>query len=160
MYDALEEGRGSIISTILDRVVKKLNEFETFIKTEITSVIKDLKQKADERIERIKQKHKERLTAIVQRVVKNDLIPQSVALNIATALFWSGAIWQNSETTTFQVFGVSPFKRLRIDGKIDGAEAAVRELARNLENQLNTMQGLVIPNPATGLVPFPFVGYK
>ena len=55
---------------------------------------------------------------------------------------------------------MAPFKRLKVDGKIDGVEAAVRELAENLKSQLNTMQGLVIPNPATGLVPFPFVGYK
>lgn len=160
MHEALEEGKGSVISTILNTVVKKLNEFETFIKTEITSVVKDLKQKADRKIKKIKQEHEERLKAIAQKRVKNDLLPQSIALNIATSLFWTGAVWLNSETTTFQVIGVAPFKRLRVDGKIDGVEATVRELASNLENQLKTMQGLVIPNPATGLVPFPFVGYK
>ena len=160
MREALEEGKGSIISIIIDIVVKKLNEFETFIKTEITSVVKDLKQKADEKIKKIKQEHEERLKVIAQKKVKNDLLPQSITLNIATSAFWAGALWLNSETTTFQVTGVAPFKRLKVDGKIDGVEAAVRELAENLKSQLNTMQGLVIPNPATGLVPFPFVGYK
>ena len=160
MYEALEEGKGSIISIIFNTVVKKLDEFETFIKTEITSVVKDLKQKADNKIKKIKQEHEERLKVIIQKKVKNDLLPQSIALNIATSLFWTGAVWLNSETTTFQVIGVAPFKRLRVDGKIDGVEATVRELASNLENQLKTLQGLVIPNPATGLVPFPFVGYK
>lgn len=160
MHEALDQDKGSIIAMTLERVVKKLDEFEAFIKTEITSVVKSLKQKADKRIEKIKQEHEERLKAIAQKKVKNDLVPQSIALNIAATLFWTGAVWQNSETTTFQVTGIAPFKRLRVDGKIDGVEATVRELATNLKNQLNTMQGLVIPNPATGLVPLPFVGYK
>ena len=160
MHEALDEGKGSIVAMTLERVVKKLDEFETFIKTEITSVVKNLKQKVDKKIEKTKQEHEERLKAIAQKKAKNDLVPQSIALNIATALFWTGAVWLNSQTTTFQVIGIAPFKPLRVDGRIDGVEATVRELASNLENQLNTVQGLVIPNPATGLVPFPFVGYK
>lgn len=160
MHEALEEGKGSIIAMTLERVVKKLDEFETFIKTEITDVAQDLKQKADKEVERIKQKHKERLDTIAKKLIKTELSAQSIAIKVATASYWTGAVWQNSVTTTFQVTGVSPFKRLEKDGRVDGAEAVVRELALNLKNQLNTMQGLVIPNPATGLVPFPFVGYK
>ena len=72
MHEALDEGKGSIVAMTLERVVKKLDEFETFIKTEITSVVKNLKQKVDKKIEKTKQEHEERLKAIAQKKAKND----------------------------------------------------------------------------------------
>lgn len=160
LQKTLAEGRGSLIGFILDLIVDKLNQFETFVRKEITALILRQKKKAEEQIEKIKKEHEERLKLIAEKRIKNDLVPQSIALNIALSLFWIGAVWQNTQATTFQVLSVAPFKRLRVDGKLDGVEATVRELATNLQKQLNTVQGLVIPNPATGIPPLPFVGYK
>ena len=75
-------------------------------------------------------------------------------------MFWTGAVWTNTTGATFQVITIPPFKKLRIDGRLEGTAPSVRELARNFELQLTQMQGLCIPNPATGIPPFPFVGYK
>jgi hypothetical protein len=69
-------------------------------------------------------------------------------------------VWQNSTGATFQVFTVAPFKKLTVDGRLKGTAAALREIAQNFELQLSTMSGLCIPLPATGIPPFPFVGYK
>lgn len=127
---------------------------------QIDKVTAKIKKDIKERIDKEKKQFDDRLEAIKNKKLKNDLIPQSIAYNIASALFWTGAVWQNSAGATFQVFTVTPFKKLRVDGRLDGTAAAVRELAQNFELQLATINGLCIPNPATGIPPFPFVGYK
>ena len=160
MYKVLNEGRGSVILLVIQEIMKLVAKFETFVKVQIDKVTSKIKKDIKERLDKEKKQFNDRLDAILNKKLKNDLIPQSIAYNIASALFWTGAVWQNSAGATFQVFTATPFKKLTVDGRIKGTAAAVRELARNFELQLATINGLCIPNPATGIPPFPFVGYK
>ena len=126
-----------------------LHEVNDFIKKEIKG-----------RLDKEKKQYQDRLQAILKKKFQNDLIPQTITYNIASLLFWTGASWTNTNGTIFQVFTIPPFKKLTVDGRIKGTAAAVRELAQNFELQLTTLNGLCVPNPATGIPPFPFVGYK
>lgn len=160
MYKVLNEGRGSVIILLIEEITKLVVRFETFVKVQIDKVTSKIKKEVKGRLDKEKKQQQDRLDAILKKKLKNDLIPQSIAYNIASALFWTGAVWQNSVGTTFQVFTATPFKKLTVDGRIKGTAAAVRDLARSFELQLATINGLCIPNPATGIPPFPFVGYK
>tara|TARA_R110001599_G_scaffold113094_5_gene278190 strand:- start:23469 stop:26609 length:3141 start_codon:yes stop_codon:yes gene_type:complete len=160
MHKVLGEGRGSIIMLLIEEIAKLVAKFETFVKVQINKISAKIKKEGKSRLDKEKKQKKDRLDAILKKKLKNDLIPQTIAYNIASALFWTGAVWQNSTGATFQVFTVTPFKKLIVDGRLKGTAAAVRELAQNFELQLSTMSGLCIPNPATGIPPFPFVGYK
>ena len=160
MHKVLGEGRGSIIMLLIEEIAKLVAKFETFVKVQINKISAKIKKEGKSRLDKEKKQKKDRLDAILKKKLKNDLIPQTIAYNIASALFWTGAVWQNSTGATFQVFTVTPFKKLIVDGRLKGTAAAVRELAQNFELQLSTMSGLCVPNPATGIPPFPFVGYK
>jgi hypothetical protein len=160
MYEAINEGKGSVISIIVAKVVELLKQFEAFIKKQINNQLTVLKKRIKDEIQKNKEQYEKRLQQILRRKDFVDLAATSITYNIATQLFWTGASWQNNVGTTFQVLFIQPMKPLKVNGRIDGYGAAVRELARNLENQLNGVQGLCIPNPATGIPPFPFKGYK
>jgi hypothetical protein len=160
MYEAINEGKGSVISIIVAKVVELLKQFEAFIKKQINNQLIVLKKRIKDEIQKNKEQYEKRLQQILKRKDFVDLAATSITYNIATQLFWTGASWQNNVGTTFQVLFIQPMKPLKVNGRIDGYGAAVRELARNLENQLNGVQGLCIPNPATGIPPFPFKGYK
>ncbi len=160
MYNALNEGRGSVISILIQKLAELLKRVEVFIKQQIGDVIAKAKKKVKATIQKNKAQYEERLKAQLRRKDFIDQVATSIMYNVATQLFWAGASWQNSVGTTFQIFFIQPMKRLKVNGRIDGYGAAVRELAKNLENQLSGVQGLCIPNPSLGIPPFPFRGYK
>ena len=154
------EGQGSFIVELIDAIdeeAKKLKQWIAKEKKELTKEIDDDLNREKKKLEEWFAKKSE---ALKRKFIKNDLVPQSVTYNVATNLFWTGATWVNNVGTTFQTLPIGAFKILRVDGKLDGVESSVRELARNLEDQLMQVKGLVIPNPATGIIPFTFVGYK
>ena len=160
MYNAINEGRGSVISIVIQKLVELLKRVEVFIKKQIGDVIASAKKQVKALIQKNKAQYEERLKAQLRRKDFIDQVATSIMYNVATQLFWAGASWQNSVGTSFQVFFIQPMKRLKVNGRTEGYAAAVRELARNLENQLSGVQGLCIPNPSLGIPPFPFRGYK
>lgn len=160
MYEAINEGKGSVISMLIAKVVELLKQFEAFIKKQINNQLIALKKRVKNEIQKNKEQYEQRLQQILKRKDFVDQVATSLMYNVATQLFWAGASWQNSVGTTFQVLFIKPLKRLKVNGRTEGYGAAIRELARNFENQLNGVQGICIPNPATGIPPFPFKGYK
>ena len=160
IYEAIEKGKGSLISMLILEVVELIKQFEAFIKKQVNDQLIALKQRVKNEIQKNKQQYEQRLQQIVRRKDFADQAAASLMYITATQLFWTGASWQNSVGTTFQVLFIKPMKRLKVNGRIEGYEAAVRELAKNFEKQLDSVQGLCIPNPATGIPPFPFKGYK
>jgi len=160
MYKILNEGRGSFVIFLIEKITELLERFEVFVRTQIDKVVSFIKKEVKGRVDKEKKQYEDRLQAILKKKLQNDLIPQSITYNIASLLFWTGAVWTNTTGATFQVITIPPFKKLRIDGRLEGTAPSVRELAKNFESQLTQMQGLCIPNPATGIPPFPFTGYK
>ena len=154
------DGQGSFIVELIDLVAKESKQLESFLSKETKKRLKPLERRLKAEQEKLEEWYKERLSLLAKKKVTNDLSAQSLMYNIATNLFWVGATWVNNVGTTFQTTSIGPFKPLLIDGKVNGVEASVRELAANLQLQLLQVNGLVIPNPATGITPFPFVGYK
>ena len=154
------DGQGSLLVELISLIAKYAKQLELFLVKEVKDQLKPIEDKLKTEKKRIEEQFQERLKNQVKKKVKNDLTPQSIMYNVATNLFWAGSTWTNSVGTTFQVGTIGPFRPLLIDGKVSGIEASVRELAANLQLQLLQVSGLVIPNPSTGITPFPFVGYK
>ena len=160
MHKILNEGRGSFIIFLIEKISELVARIEAFVRIQINKVNEFIKKEIKGRLDKEKKQYQDRLQAILKKKLQNDLIPQTITYNIASLLFWTGASWTNTNGTIFQVFTIPPFKKLTVDGRIKGTAAAVRELAQNFELQLTTLNGLCVPNPATGIPPFPFVGYK
>lgn len=160
MHQALSEGRGSVISIAIAKLVELLKEIEVFIKKQIDQVIEVAKKKVKDLIKKNADQQEERLKANLRRTDFIDLLATSITYNIASLLFWAGATWQNSVGTTFVVFSAAPMTPLKVNGRTDGYAAAIRELGTNLEAQLATVTGLCTPNPSLGIPPFPFTGIK
>jgi hypothetical protein len=160
LHRAVNEGRGSVLSILIEKIVMLLNKFEGFVKTQINRVVAHLKKKIEEKIAKNKKKYEEKLKANAKKKINLDLIGQTIAFNIAVMSFWTGSSWINSVGTMFQIITLPPFPLLKVNGTVDGQADAIRELAKNLENQLPNISGLCIPAPALGIPPFPFKGYK
>ena len=160
MHKILNEGRGSFIIFLIEKISELVARIEAFVRIQINKVNEFVKKEIKGRLDKEKKQYQDRLQAILKKKLQNDLIPQTITYNIASLLFWTGASWTNTNGTIFQVITIPPFKKLTVDGRIKGTAAAVRELAQNFELQLTTLNGLCVPNPATGIPPFPFVGYK
>ena len=160
LYDAINEGRGSVFSILIQKIIELLQKFEAFVKEFINKAVESIKKKVQKIIEKNKKTFEEKLAANAKKKINLDLIGQTIAFNIAVQLFWTGSSWQNTVGTLFQIITLPPFPVLKINGTIDGTAAAIRELAKNLENQLPNISGLCIPAPPTGIPPFPFKGYK
>ena len=160
MHKVLSQQTGSFIIFLIKELSKLIAKFTRFVNIQIDKIVSFIKKEVKGRVDKEKKQYEDRLQAILKKKLQNDLIPQSITYNIASLLFWTGAVWTNTTGATFQVITIPPFKKLRIDGRLEGTAPSVRELARNFELQLTQMQGLCIPNPATGIPPFPFVGYK
>ena len=160
LYDAINEGRGSVFSILIQKIIELLQKFEAFVKEFINKAVESIKKKVQKIIEKNKKTFEEKLAANAKKKINLDLIGQTIAFNIAVQLFWTGSSWQNTVGTLFQIITLPPFPVLKVNGTIDGTAAAIRELAKNLENQLPNISGLCIPAPPTGIPPFPFKGYK
>lgn len=158
--DKAAKGQGSFIVELIDLIDKESKELTQWLVKKKKELLKEVNEDFVKEREKVEDWFKKKGEQLKDKFIKNDLIPQSATYNIATNLFWTGATWVNNVGTTFQTLPIGFFKPLRVDGKLDGVESSVRELARNLENQLMQVKGLVIPNPATGIIPFTFVGYK
>ena len=154
------EGQGSFIVELIDSIDEEAKKLKQWIAKEKKELTKEIDNDLNREKKKLEEWFAKKSEALKRKFIKNDLVPQSVTYNVATNLFWTGATWVNNVGTTFQTLPIGAFKILRVDGKLDGVESSVRELARNLEDQLMQVKGLVIPNPATGIIPFTFVGYK
>ena len=160
LHRAINDGRGSVISILLEKMVELIKRFETFVREQIEKLIAHIKKVIERTIEKNRVVHEEKLKANIKKKVNLDLIGQTIAINLAVQLFWIGSSWQNSVGTSFTTLSIPPFPLLKVNGTVDGQVDVIRELAQNLENQLPNIAGLCIPLPATGIPPFPFKGYK
>ena len=158
--DKAAKGQGSFIVELIDLIDKESKELTQWLVKKKKELLKEVDEDFVKEREKVEDWFKKKGEQLKDKFIKNDLIPQSATYNIATNLFWAGASWVNSVGTTFTTAPIGVFVKLRVDGKLDGVEGSVRELAKNLETQLSQLQGLVTPNPATGITPFTFVGYK
>ena len=160
LHRALNEGKGSVISMLLDKMVELIKQFETFVKEQIDKFVAYVKKAIKKKIEKNKLENQEKLEANAKKKINLDLIGQSVAFNIAVQLFWIGSSWQNTVGTLFTTLTIPTFPLLKVNGITDGTADVIRELASSLEKQLPNLSGLCIPSPATGIPPFPFKGYN
>ena len=160
LHRAINDGRGSVISILLEKMVELIKKFEAFVKEQIEKVIAYIEKVIKRTIKKNRVVHEEKLKANAKKKVNLDLIGQTIAINLAVQLFWIGSSWQNTAGTLFTTLTIPPFPLLKVNGTVDGQVDAIRELAKNLENQLSNVFGLCIPVIGTGIPPFSFKGYK
>ena len=103
--------------------------------------------------------HEEKFAKVKQKLVNIDSAAMSAILGLSARFFWTGATWQNKQGTTFQIYNIGRFPKLKKNGLVDGSEALVREIAQNFQKQLNSARGQAIPQPSYGLPPITFTGY-
>lgn len=149
----------SILLMLLDYVKKGLKEIKKFI----VELVKPITDHVEKQIETIKVKIQEAGAKLLEKnkekLVNIDAKAMSLVYNIATRLFWTGATWSNTVGTSFVTTNIGPFKPIK--GLPEGgAKGMADELAKSFQDQLKVMSGQVIPNPATGIPPFPFLGYN
>ena len=149
----------SVLLMLLDYVKKGLKEIKKFI----VELVKPITDYIEKEIEIIKAKIKQAGAKLIEKnkekLINVDAKAMSLVYNIATRLFWTGARWQNSVGTSFVTINIGPFKPIK--GLPEGgAKGMADELAKSFQDQLKVMSGQVIPNPSTGISPFPFSGYN
>jgi hypothetical protein len=149
----------SLILLLLDYVKKILKELKNYI----AGLVKPITDYVDKELDSIKQKIRTEADKLVEKnkekLINVDAKAMSLVFNIATRLFWTGATWSNTAGTSFATINIGPFKPLKALPQ-DGSKGIANEMAKSFENQLKAMTGQVIPNPATGIPPFPFLGYN
>lgn len=150
---------GSVILTLIKYVKKYvIKPGIEFINKHIQSVIKKVEKKIKQESQKLKESTKEFRQKLKDKLVNVDAIAMSIMFNIATRLFWTGAVWTNPVGTTFVITNIGTFRKIKALPK-DGAAGIAREMGLNFKTQLTVATGQAIPNPATGIPPFPFVGY-
>lgn len=150
---------GSIVLTLIKYVKKYVIEpSRRYIKEHVQKVVEKIKKKVKQETNKFKERTKVQRQKLKDKLVNVDAIAMSVMFNVATRLFWTGATWTNPAGTTFIVLNIGTFRKIKALPK-DGAAGIAREMGLNFKTQLSVATGQVIPNPATGIPPFPFVGY-
>jgi len=151
--------QGSFLGATMDRLMILLSEFEEVIRKEVKEFLDQVKVDLAALGKKYRDEHQESLDKIKDKLLNAEGLVLSGLLRVATVLFWTGATWQNSSGTTFQVLSVGQFPRLKSNSFVDGSEVYIREVAAKFEQQLSNMKGIVYPNPAYGIPPFSFSGY-
>jgi len=157
--NTITKRKGSFIIALMDRIIWQINYFENIIRKQ---VIEWLKKKKDElKVLAKKQlaQHEEKFAKVKQKLVNIDSAAMSAILGLSARSFWTGATWQNKQGTTFQMYNIGRFPKLKKNGLVDGSEALIREIAQNFQKQLNSARGQAIPQPSYGLPPITFTGY-
>lgn len=149
-----------MLVTIFENVNKLAIKIRTLLEKLYKLAVKPLIDWVQEKLKKIKDDIKAWLNEhVVKRALNLDLKLMSLAFNLATRAFWTGFSWTTPNGVRYTALNIGPFLPL-ITKPDAGASALVRELSRNLNNQLLLMNGLVSPPPPTGIPPFPFVGYR
>ncbi len=155
-YKSVEK-TNSIILLLIDLVIKAAKESRAFVLSLVRPAIQKVKLKIDEAKNKQRQKATKNLEARVEKKFNPEALTLQLTLNIATRLFWTGFSWTNPVGTTFIATNIGPYGKLNLTA-VGGARGYASELARNFQLQLVALTGTVIPNAATGIPPFPFVG--
>ena len=151
---------GSFIAAIIDRLLWGLNYFETKVRDDVKKWIKEKKEDLKKEVDKFTEKHKEKLAKAKKKIANVEGVIQSQILGLSARSFWTGATWQNSVGTTFQVISIGQFPRLKVVGLEKGGRAVIEEIAAGFQRQLDNTVGIVFPNPSYGIPPFQFKGYK
>lgn len=155
----INKRQGSFLAALIDRLLYGINQFEQQIRKQVKEWLKKTKLELKEAIQKAAEEHSDKLEKIKAKLVNADAIVQTAILGLSARTFWTGATWQNTAGTIFQVISIGRFPRLTSNGLLDGGEAVIREIAENFTKQLNTMQGIYFPLPALGIPPQTFKGY-
>lgn len=149
----------SFILLAFDLLKEQVDKLIAFIKRKVNAFID--KQKAILKIKRakIEEDAKLRLKTEIDRKVNVDAAIMSFTFGLAARMFWTGANWTGPTGTNHIALSIGPFKPVKFK-TTDGASVTMKEIASSFEKQLQTMTGLIIPPPNTGIPPFPFSGYK
>lgn len=150
----------SILAAAFNYIKLKIIEFKAFIDDKIyKKFIKPAIDLIRESIAKIAEAIKSELAVLIKRAVNIDAKLMTLAFNLATRAFWTGFRWFAPNGVQYLCINIGPFTP--IIGKADaGASALVRQIAKGLNLQLTLMNGLVIPPVFTGIVPFPYLGYR
>lgn len=157
---AITKRNGSFIAAIIDRLLWGLNYFETKVRDDVKKWIKEKKEDLKKEVDKFTEKHKEKLAKAKKKIANVEGVIQSQILGLSARSFWTGATWQNSVGTTFQVISIGQFPRLKVVGLEKGGRAVIEEIAAGFQRQLDNTVGIVFPNPSYGIPPFQFKGYK
>ena len=150
----------SFILMLLDYVKRGLKRVKEFLLELVQPIIKHIQKQVDIIKEKSKQKAADTANKKKEKLVNVDAKAMSLVFNIATRLFWTGLSWPNTAGTTFLVANIGPFRPIKAL-PVSGASGFAQELSNSFETQLTAgMTGQVIPNPATLIPPFPFIGYN
>ena len=149
----------SFILLGFDLLQKELAKFDIFIRKKIQEVIKPIKDKLNQRKDRLQERVEKELKNRRERLINVDAFIMSFAFGLAARTFWTGASWQGPTGTTHIVFNIGSFKPIKmLPG--DGASVMIRDIAKSFERQLYSLQGFATPPPPTGIPPQPINGYK
>lgn len=111
-------------------------------------------------LKKTKEQHKDKLAKLKQKVANVEGLIQAQVLGLSARIFWTGATWQNTYGTTFQVLSIGQFPRLKVVGLKEGGRAVIEEIAKNFQKQLDSMSIIAFPNPSYGIPPQLIKGYK
>ena len=111
-------------------------------------------------IKKTKEQHKDKLARLRKKVANVEGLIQAQVLGFSARIFWTGATWQNTYGTTFQVLSIGQFPKLRVVGLEKGGRAVIEEIAKNFQKQLDGMSLIAFPNPSYGIPPQLIKGYK
>lgn len=152
--------QGSFLAALIDRLMVSLSEFEKFIRKEFKEFVTEAKEYLAGLAKKYYDDHQIELDAIKDKLLNVEAGILSSVFGLSARVFWTGATWQNSFGTIFQITTISRFPRLTKNGFVDGGEEYIKEIAQNYQKQLDGMVGIVYPAPQFGIPPFTFNGYK
>ena len=155
-YKSVEK-TNSIILLLIDLIIKAAKEARDFVLSLVRPAIKKVRLKIDQAKDKQIEKARKNLEARAEKKFNLEALTLQLTMNIATRLFWTGFSWTNPAGTTFIATNIGPYGKLNLTA-VGGARGYASELARNFQLQLVALTGTVIPNAATGIPPFPFVG--
>jgi len=151
---------GSFIAAVIDRLIWGINYFETKVRNEVKKWIKEKREETTLLLKKTKEQHKDKLAKLKQKVANVEGLIQAQVLGLSARIFWTGATWQNTYGTTFQVLSIGQFPRLKVVGLKEGGRAVIEEIAKNFQKQLDSMSIIAFPNPSYGIPPQLIKGYK
>lgn len=150
----------SYIAQLLKFLVKVIKTILNFVyNTVVKNIIQPVKAFIKTKLQKIQDQANLELEKLKEKASNLDAPIMSFTFELAARLFWLGATWNGPTGTQHVVLNVGLFTPIKALST-DGASAMIRQMARGFENQLATMQGLLIPPANTGIAPIPFVGYK
>lgn len=151
---------GSFIAAVIDRLIWGINYFESKVRSEVKKWIKEKREDVTALLKKTKEQHKDKLAKLKQKIANVEGLIQAQILGLSARIFWTGATWQNTYGTTFQVLSIGQFPKLRVVGLEKGGRAVIEEIAKNFQKQLDGMTVIAYPNPSYGIPPQLIKGYK